>query len=375
MQFHYTMYWDKNEQFTPATTKIDIEGYSSEDYIENKIRFRKMFFEDDLLEYLAVRGPRGGVFIDIGANIGNHSVYFGKFLADYIISIEPHPKLLPILKRNLDVNRIIEYSIIPYAVGAKSSAGYMSLRQGYEKNIGGSHVSIIEENSKNTDSDSIIVTTIDNIIESLENKLKSKQISFIKIDIEGMELEALKGATNLLEKHHPQLAIELISLESLSAVKAFLKNFGYIDVGKFCSAPTYHFINPSIHELRSDWWSFEYSNMNRLRLASNEINVSIPPGHSFILVDENNFPAEIVTGRCPIPFLEKDGQYWGAPADDETAIREVERLQQAGAGFIVFAWNTFWWLEYYSEFNKYLRSKFRCELENDRLVIFDLKIY
>jgi hypothetical protein len=104
-----------------------------------------------------------------------------------------------------------------------------------------------------------------------------------------------------------------------------------------------------------------------------EITNLIPPGCSFILVDEAQLPNEAFAGRRPIPFLEKDGQYWGTPADDETAIREFERLRQAGASFIVFAPPAFWWLDYYSAFHQHLQSQHRCLLWNDSLVIFDLR--
>jgi hypothetical protein len=71
--------------------------------------------------------------------------------------------------------------------------------------------------------------------------------------------------------------------------------------------------------------------------------------------------------------LESNGQYSGPPQDDETAIGEVERLRRAGASFIVFAWPAFWWLEYYSKFSGYLRARFPCPLENERLIVFDLR--
>lgn len=115
------------------------------------------------------------------------------------------------------------------------------------------------------------------------------------------------------------------------------------------------------------------ADMRRLLLTTQDIAALIPPGDSFILVDHDMVRRELAVGRSAIPFLERDGQYWGPPDDDMTAIREVERLRRVGAGFIVFAWPAFWWLEYYSKFHDYLRSRFPCVSSTERLVAFDLR--
>jgi hypothetical protein len=90
-------------------------------------------------------------------------------------------------------------------------------------------------------------------------------------------------------------------------------------------------------------------------------------------VDENQWGASPLTDRRAIPFLEQDGQYWGRPEDDETAIRELERLRLAGPAFLAVGWPAFWWLDFYTAWHRHLRSNFRCVLENERLVVFDLR--
>lgn len=109
----------------------------------------------------------------------------------------------------------------------------------------------------------------------------------------------------------------------------------------------------------------------RLEIAIREIAAVIPTGKRFILVDENQWGAEIFPEFDALPFLEHEGQYWGAPSDDETAIRELERMRDCGASFMVIGWPAFWWLDYYSQFRNYLNSNFRCILHNSRLVVFD----
>src|SRR5262249_46186085 len=51
----------------------------------------------------------------------------------------------------------------------------------------------------------------------------------------------------------------------------------------------------------------------------------VPAGETFILVDEEWFGREVAAGRKFLPFLEKDGHYWGPPPDDKTAVRELGR--------------------------------------------------
>jgi hypothetical protein len=112
--------------------------------------------------------------------------------------------------------------------------------------------------------------------------------------------------------------------------------------------------------------------MQQVDLTSQYIAALVPPGSTLVLADENWFGRELAPRQRVVPFLERDGQYWGAPPDDDTAVRELERLRRSGASFLVVAWPAFWWLDYYSGWHRYLRSHFRCALENDRLVAFDL---
>jgi hypothetical protein len=117
----------------------------------------------------------------------------------------------------------------------------------------------------------------------------------------------------------------------------------------------------------------ELKRLERLRQAAQELEAAIPPESPFIQVGEEGSPTLVTRDpRVPV-LLNSDEQYAGPAADDETAIREVERLRQAGARFLVVAWPAFWWLDYYSGLHQHLRSCFRCLLENERLVVFDLR--
>jgi hypothetical protein len=118
----------------------------------------------------------------------------------------------------------------------------------------------------------------------------------------------------------------------------------------------------------------ELERLERFNLALQDVKTLIPAESTFILVDQEEWMCgETVAGRRRLPFPERDGVYFRLPEDDEAAIRELERLRQSGASHIVFGWPAFWWLEYYSGLRQYVRSRYRCLLENDRLVAFDLR--
>jgi len=106
--------------------------------------------------------------------------------------------------------------------------------------------------------------------------------------------------------------------------------------------------------------------------TAGELAEIVPAGEMFILVDEEQLNRQVAAGRRALPFLERSGVYWGRPPDDATAIRELERLRECGAGFIVFCWPTFWWLDYYRAFAAHLSSNYQCLRRNDRLVVYAL---
>ena len=117
----------------------------------------------------------------------------------------------------------------------------------------------------------------------------------------------------------------------------------------------------------------EISWENKVINVKRDVESLIPEDATFILIDEGNFIGTRFSQRQPIAFLERDGQYWGAPTNDDEAIRALEQLRQHGATFMVVLWPAFWWLEYYKEWNQYIRSRFHCIGQNERIIVFDLR--
>ena len=119
------------------------------------------------------------------------------------------------------------------------------------------------------------------------------------------------------------------------------------------------------------WW---LRWLRRIYRATRDMDAALPPGATCILADAGEWENHDVPmpRRC-LPFTERDGQYWGPPADDAAALRELERLRRAGAEFLVVGEPAFWWLDYYQDFHRHLRERHRCVLTTDRVVIFDLR--
>jgi len=113
------------------------------------------------------------------------------------------------------------------------------------------------------------------------------------------------------------------------------------------------------------------TDLRRLRIAREQLVSAIPVDESLILVDEEQMRTELPF-RHPIPFLERNGLYWGPPEDDGTAIAEFERLRSQGAKFIAFTWPCFWWLDYYRRFHRHLRERFKTVVDSTETIVFDL---
>ncbi len=117
----------------------------------------------------------------------------------------------------------------------------------------------------------------------------------------------------------------------------------------------------------------ERNRIGRMHQIGEELRHLVSPEASLILIDDQQWSGTpIVEGLSVVPFPERDGLAWGAPADDAEAISELERQRQQGAGYVAFGWPAYWWLDHYEGFAGYLRSNFACLAENDSFTVFDL---
>jgi FkbM family methyltransferase len=132
--------------------------------------------------------------IDIGANVGNHSLFFSKFFK-HVISYEPNEPVFNLLK----LNSALKKNIKIYNLGISNFNGFVNFDIN-NFNLGNSKIKKTKT-QKNLDT-RIKVCKLDSHIKQL------KEISLIKIDVEGHEFEALSGASQVISANRPVILFE-----------------------------------------------------------------------------------------------------------------------------------------------------------------------
>jgi len=186
------------------------------DFIEQKIIVDSNFFESELLDYMGKLIKKESVFLDIGANIGNHTLYFANILnAKKIYSFEPQKHMFNILKKNIKINNLDKkVKLFNTALGASDSMGVMDIPKKRLLRLNYGCSTFIPKENGGTK-----VVKLDGI------KIKEK-INFIKLDAEGFEKDILIGARDTIKKNKPMIFIEIME-RNMNFVEDYFKEEGY----------------------------------------------------------------------------------------------------------------------------------------------------
>ena len=157
----------------------------------------------------------GVVAIDCGANIGVHTVEWATTMADWgsVLAIEAQERIYYALAGNIAINNCFNAFAVHGAVSSESgtmkipnpnyftpsSFGSLELRQREGNEFIGQPIDYTNGTAD------IRKLTLD--------EFNLARVDFIKIDIEGMEMEALEGASKTIEKNNPILLIEKIKTD------------------------------------------------------------------------------------------------------------------------------------------------------------------
>lgn len=196
---------------------LSIEGYSG-DYVYETIKKTKDYYEIGLLKKWLPYIQNSKVILDIGANLGNHTLFWASHLCyEKIFSFEPYKPNYERLCRNVAENNL--ENVYPICKGVASTCGFTTITEFHEDNYGGTTL-----NQTITEQDGEIpLISVDSFCEG--NHVS--QIDFIKIDTEGFEVSVLRGMTNCLHQLYPDIWVE-VSPASFSAVMGILSDPGYV---------------------------------------------------------------------------------------------------------------------------------------------------
>jgi len=139
----------------------------------------------------------GSTIIDCGAFSGDTAHIFDVELSPQgIICIEPDEDIIPILLKNIRLNNMEKVTLVKKAVGEKECS-FLPMR------LMGTGRSYISKEGGSQSGHVIEVTTIDNLVE----QMKLDDVGLLKMDIEGFELPAIKGALETIKRFAPTLLI------------------------------------------------------------------------------------------------------------------------------------------------------------------------
>lgn len=225
------------------------------DYIQKKIADTQKPYEASMLENMRSRVSVGDNVLDIGANVGNHTLYLAAVTKCNINAFEPNKQLCEALLRSC-IENDLQDKVTVHEFAISSEPGLASFASINNENLGGQSIELVEQAG---DEETFQVKVIDQL--NLPEPIK-----LIKIDVEGFELEVLKGAKALIQRDQPYIYVESLTEDEFTSISNLLSEYGYSYWDTFNASPTHlyisnkkitldnkinHIINKNIRELYS----------------------------------------------------------------------------------------------------------------------------
>lgn len=155
-------------------------------------------YEKGVISFMTSTLKKGDCFVDVGANIGLLSLHASSCVGPEgnVFAVEPNPKTLPILYRNIELNKANNIKVFEVALGEKSHT--TKIFENRDINRGGASLIVNVNNEPG----------IEVKVEPLDDFLALHNPKVIKIDVEGYEFEVLKGAVKTISRTKPILIVE-----------------------------------------------------------------------------------------------------------------------------------------------------------------------
>lgn len=161
-----------------------------------KHHYAGAFYEAEELELIMRHFTGRGVFVDVGANTGNHSIYISRFSdCARIIPFEPNPAAIAVLRENLRLNRCDNVDTRFLGLALAGTKRRLGQRTPDANNLG--HTCYFDDAS--------------GVVEAIAGDalIRDEAIEFIKIDAEGMELDVLSGLEQSIRLWQPTIFVEV----------------------------------------------------------------------------------------------------------------------------------------------------------------------
>jgi FkbM family methyltransferase len=184
-------------------------------YIGHSLDVYGEFSEGEVILFRQLLG-RGQTAVDVGANVGAHSLVFSELVGTRgtVYAFEPQRILFQLLCANMALNGRVNVHCRPEALGeAAGSSCVPPLNYAVEENFGAAAL------RDGGDGERVPVLTLDS--------LDLPRCNLLKIDVEGMELRVLQGARQTIERCRPLLYVENDRAEKSAALIAYLMELGY----------------------------------------------------------------------------------------------------------------------------------------------------
>ncbi|MGG6895858.1 FkbM family methyltransferase [Rhizobium sp. BR 315] len=197
-----------------------------DDHIQRIILQDRAFYERAMLEDVGSSLPEDALVIDVGAYIGNHTLFFSSVLGVRTVAFEPNPAAFAALQANVELNSINGLvELCPFALGAAPGVGEIGNTD--PTNLGGALF-------QPADQGSIQMAKLDDLV-------GDHRVHLIKIDVGGAEADVLRGAQEIIARSRPKLLVSAGTRAILAEVEAVLRPLGYRKIQFYNDTPTYLF--------------------------------------------------------------------------------------------------------------------------------------
>ncbi len=167
------------------------------------------------------------VFVDIGANMGEYALFAAKRVPlGRVIAYEPLPRMRLLLEKNRDLNGFKNITVVPIALSDKP--GRLKIFE--VKDV---HEGLATIFPGDRESESAVEVELRTLDDEIASSVQTARVDFVKLDIEGSELFALRGARETIRRFRPHVMVEINESTYKNAgysrgeVKAFFDGLSY----------------------------------------------------------------------------------------------------------------------------------------------------